>query len=136
MKTLAILILISSFISCKSSIPENIIPPKKMQAVLWDVMQADELAEYYTSSDSTFKGLARHVDYYQKVFAIHKITKNDFTSSLKYYQEHPASLKPILDSLQQFGQTLEAKDSLSKKPVAPLISDSAKRKLHLKPRGI
>ena len=136
MKKLAILIPFIVAISCKSSIPKDILPPKKMQAVLWDVMQADEVAEYYASSDSTFKGLARHVNYYQTIFAIHRITKNDFTRSLKYYQDHPANLKPILDSLQQFGQALEAKDSVSKKPLAPPINDSIKRKLHLKPRGI
>jgi hypothetical protein len=136
MKKLGILILLSCFVSCKSSIPKDVLPPKKMQAVLWDVLQADEVADYYASRDSTFKGLAKHVDYYQKVFAIHKITKDDFARSLKYYQDHPASLKIVLDSLQQFGQSLQAKDSLSKKPATPVINDSIKRKLQLKPHRL
>lgn len=133
--------------SCKSSIPSDVLPPKKMQAVLWDVMQADALAEYYAMSDSTFTRLSKHIDYYQKVFANHKINKEDFTKSLAYYESHPSSLKPILDSLQSFGQRLQNADTLKKS--APVLIDSnlkksrppvffdttlKKRRLPIKPR--
>lgn len=110
------------------------LPPKKMQAVLWDVMQADEMAEYYSQKDSSFKELSKHADYYQKVFAIHKISKSDFARSMKYYQDHPASLKPILDSLQSFGQRSQDNDSLQKKQSVPLHKDTTKRKLHINSR--
>jgi hypothetical protein len=102
-----------------------------MQAILWDVMQADEMADYYSSKDSTFKDLSRHVDFYQKIFAIHNITKLDFKKSLNYYQNHPARLKPIFDSLQRFAQNLQSIDSFKKKPDIPINKDSSKRKLHV-----
>lgn len=123
MRSLRILIFTVIIFSCKSSIPKDILPPKKMQAVLWDVMQADEMAEYYSAKDSTYRELSRHTDYYQKVFSIHKITKDDFTKSLAYYENHPAILKTVLDSLKSFGERMQKADSLkSKTPV-----DSAKR---------
>lgn len=131
MRNPLILVLFSLLFSCKSSVPKDILPPKKMQAVLWDVMQADELAEYYSSRDSAFKGPARHIDYYQKIFAIHKISKDDFAKSLNYYQNHPASLKSILDSLQRFEQRLQGTDSVNKKPNKPLGNDSVRRKLRI-----
>jgi hypothetical protein len=132
MKRLGIILLIVCTFSCKSSAPKDVLSPQKMQAVLWDVMQADEMAEYYSTSDSTFKELPKHVDYYQKVFMIHKISKEDFTRSLLYYQNHPSELKPILDSMQRFGQRLQDKDSLAKKPYNPIGNDTTKRKLHMK----
>ena len=124
------------FLSCKSSVPKDVLPPKKMQAVLWDVMQADETAEYYSSSDSSFRELPKHVDYYEKIFAIHKITRKDFTRSLSYYQNHPASLKSILDSLQRFGERLQSSDSLNKKLHNSIGNDTPKRKPHINGRPI
>ena len=128
MKHLLFIIVISWFCSCKSAVPKDILPPSKMQAVLWDLMQADEMADYYLPSDSSFKGLSKHVDYYNKVFAMHRVSKDVFTKSLKYYQDHPANLKPVLDSLQHYGQTLQQNDSLYGQHRGPIIKDSAKRK--------
>jgi hypothetical protein len=129
MKHLVFLFLIASFCSCKSSVPKDILPPKKMQAILWDIMQADELADYYSTSDSSFRSLSKHVDYYRKVFAVHQVSKDDFTRSLKYYQDHPANLKPVLDSLQHYEQALQEKDTVPKQYTKPIVADSVKRKL-------
>jgi hypothetical protein len=130
MRILSIFFLALLISSCKSSLPGDILPPKKMQAVLWDVMQADAMAEYYAAKDSTFTRLSKHIDYYQKVFVIHKISKEDFTRSLAYYENHPSSLKPILDSLQSFGQRLQNADTL-KKSTLPVFYDSNFKKRHL-----
>jgi hypothetical protein len=130
MKILFIFFLVLLISSCKSSVPDDVLPPKKMQAVLWDVMQADAMAEYYAARDSTFTSLSKHSDYYQKVFVIHKISKEDFTRSLAYYENHPSSLKPILDSLQSFGQRLQKADTI-KKSSPPVFYDSNFKKRHL-----
>jgi hypothetical protein len=129
MKSLRILVFTVCFFSCKSPVPNDVLPPKKMQAVLWDVMQADEMAEYYSSKDSTYHSLSKHADYYQKVFSIHKISKKDFTRSLDYYENHPASLKTILDSLQKFGERLQKRDTLNKNQYGQKSRDSSKKKL-------
>jgi hypothetical protein len=129
MRSLRILIFTVCFFSCTSSVPKDVLPPKKMQTVLWDVMQADEMAEYYSVKDSTFHGLAKHADYYQKVFSIHKVSKEDFTRSLRYYENHPAALKTILDSLQKFGERLQKRDTLNKNQYGQANRDSSKKKL-------
>jgi hypothetical protein len=126
MKVFGILFCIAFLFSCKSSVPKNVLPPKKMQAVLWDVMQADEMAEYYSGKDSSFHGLQKHVDYYLEIFSIYKITKQDFTRSLLYYENHPAAFKTILDSLQSFGERLQKADTL-KKP-DKIVADTAVKK--------
>jgi hypothetical protein len=127
MRSLRILIFCVCIFSCKSSIPKDVLPPKKMQAVLWDVMQADEMAEYYSAKDSSFRELSKHADYYQKIFSIHKISKGDFTKSLAYYENHPASFKLILDSLQSFGERLQRADSLKKAKIPAIIDSTAKK---------
>ena len=120
-------------VSCRPTVPKNILPPAKMKLVLWDVMQVDELAEY--NPDSSLRNLSKHVDYYQKVFAIHKISKEDFKRSLVYYENHPASFKTILDSLQSYGERLQHADSL-KRFSPPHQMDSALKKragIHIRP---
>jgi hypothetical protein len=129
MKFFGILFVLAVILSCKSSTPKEVLPPKKMQAVLWDVMQADEMAEYYSGKDSSFRGLDKHTGYYQKIFSLHKITKEDFTKSLSYYENHPSALKSILDSLQSFGERLQRADSL-KHPNHPV--DTARKTRFLK----
>lgn len=135
MKKLPVLFLAVLIFSCKSSVPGDVLPPKKMQAVLWDVMQADAMAENYAATDSTFRGLSKHVDYYQKIFAIHKISKEEFTKSLLYYENHPSRLKPILDSVQSFAQRLDQSDTVVR-PHSPVTIDSnfKKRLLPIKRR--
>jgi len=132
MKKLLVLGVFISALSCNSSMPKDILSAKKMQDILWDMMQADEMAEYYSTRDSSFTMVAKHVDYYQRIFEIHKISKERFTKSLKYYKDHPARLKPIFDSLQRFAQRSQNTDTLNKKTANPLSIDSSKRKLHVR----
>lgn len=127
MKSPNILFVVFFMLSCNSSVPEDVLPPNKMQSVLWDMMQADELTDYYVIKDSSYRGLAKHADYYQKIFAFHKISKQDFTRSISYYENNPVKLKAILDSLQKFGERLQKADSTRKADV-PVITDSSIRK--------
>jgi hypothetical protein len=92
-------------------------------------MQADEMAEYYVAKDSTFRILSKHIDYYQKVFAIHKITKDEFTKSLAYYENHPSRLNPVLDSLQSFGQRLDRADTVEGPRPVVTVDSSFKERL-------
>jgi hypothetical protein len=87
--------------SQSGSIPANVLPPAQMQNVLWDMMLADETADYYIQKDSSINALAKHAEWYQPVFQIHKISKEDFKRSLRFYESRPDLLKPIFDSLQK-----------------------------------
>ena len=103
-KYIVLVAFIGSIIGCnsKEQIPKNIIPPTKMTYVLWDVMKADELANYYRIKDSTWSGIGKHEQLYKTVYQVHHITKEDFRRSMDYYDGHPDLLKPILDSIQKY----------------------------------
>jgi hypothetical protein len=109
--------------ACTSSVPKDVLPPSKMRSVLWDVMQADELAGFRTAKDSTYASLAKHAAYYDAIFKIHKIDKERFDKSLTYYENHPAAFKIIFDSLQSLAERRLRPDSI-KKPKKPVIADS------------
>ena len=87
--------------SGQTSVPSDVLPPEDMQSVLWDVMLADEVAEFYLQKDSTLMPLTEHTSLYQKVFQLHKISKEMFDKSISFYEHRPDLLQPILDSLQK-----------------------------------
>lgn len=72
-----------------------------MEAVLYDVITADELADFSVMQDSTFRLLSKRTSIYDSIFQAHSITKEGFKKSLKFYQGRPDLLKTILDSLQR-----------------------------------
>lgn len=99
----AILFVVCWLLSCTQagSVTTNVLSPAEMQNVLWDMMLADETADYYVQKDSSVSVLQRHVDWYQPVFQVHHLSKEDFKRSLRFYEGRPDLLKPIFDSLQK-----------------------------------
>ena len=106
----------------KDSIPATILPPKKMQLILWDIMRADQfLNDYVINKDTSLKKIPESLKYYQQIFAIHKISKEQFQHSFSFYQSHPALLKVLMDSISNFvSDTLKQpakRDTVSVNPV-------------------
>lgn len=90
------------FSSCiNNKIPDDVLPTKKMEAVFWDMLRADELADTQVQKDTIKNVFGQYKLQYNKVFAHHKVTKEQFQKSLKYYEAHPNLLRPIFDSLQK-----------------------------------
>ncbi len=88
--------------ACKSKRNNNVLPPDKMEALLWDMMRADKfLADYVLNKDTTKKIDPESVKLYQQIFAIHKVTGDQFQRSFTYYKEHPDQLRAIMDSLSK-----------------------------------
>jgi hypothetical protein len=86
----------------KNSIPNGVLPQKKMQAVLWDMMRADQfLMANVLSKDSSLNKVTESLKYYQQIFAIHKTTREEFEKSFSFYKDHPALFKIIMDSLSR-----------------------------------
>ena len=83
----------------KGKTPDSIIPPKKMEAVFWDIFRADELANQLKTSDSVKTALQHHAELYDQVFKLHNTSKEEFRKSFNYYQSRPDLLKPMLESL-------------------------------------
>lgn len=102
------------FCSCSnnSSVPKGVLPPKKMEAVLYDAILADEWVGFASLQDSTFRPFSKSTALYDSILHIHDITKETFQKSFQFYQQHPDILKEILESLRQKTDT-----TLNKKPL-------------------
>ncbi len=98
-------VLLLMLLACNNNnLPKGILKPEKMQQVLFNVMQADELVNVKFTADTSLNRLSESVELYQNVFKIHRISADDFKRSFTFYQNHPEQLKPILDSLQKTTQ--------------------------------
>ena len=99
-KRIALLSLLFLF-SCgnKQAIPSGILKPAVMQKVMWDVLRADAFAFDFIKRDSTKKPEVENVLLQQQVFAIHKVSKEEFYKSYNYYKVHPDLMQPLLDSM-------------------------------------
>ncbi len=110
-------------ISCsdKNNIPEGVLSPKKMQAVLTDILVADVLNNERILKDTSLKLPAEDASYFLKIFQLHNTTRNEFSRSYNFYLKRPDLLKVITDSvssdISRRNQNLNKKiDSLKKRP--------------------
>lgn len=85
--------------SGKNNVPPEIIQPKKMQLVLWDVIKAQELSGVMARKDSSINEIEETKSLTQKVYEIHNITSGDFDKSYLWYTEHPELMRTIFDSM-------------------------------------
>jgi len=99
-----LLVCLSAFvwflISCtdKDKIPAGVLPKEKMQKVLWDVIQAERFRETFMR-DSSKDLKAETFKLYAQVFEIHKVTKDEFVKSYKFYMSRPDIARDMFDSL-------------------------------------
>lgn len=103
--------------SCSTEkVPKDILPPEEMQAILYDVIRADELVDFSAFQDSTYRKFSKRAALYDSVLTLHKISKENFQKSFQYYQGRPDLLRTMLDSLQSKVQ-IPADTSRKVKPV-------------------
>jgi hypothetical protein len=81
----------------------RILSKEEMGKVTWDIM----LTEDYLNN--TFRDSLKEVNkerlvLYLKVFQLHKISKEDYNYSLKYYSSKPDQMKDIFDTLSVRGR--------------------------------
>ncbi|MEP7256514.1 MAG: DUF4296 domain-containing protein [Ferruginibacter sp.] len=79
--------------------PAGILKPDKMQTVLWDIIKADAFTAEIIRKDPLKNVTKENLKLQQEIFAIHKITKDNFYKSYDYYKENPGQLKVIMDSM-------------------------------------
>lgn len=98
------------FCACtdRNAVPSGIIRPDSMQVILKDVITADHFASEYVLKDSLRKdSVRRNVklearQLYETVFALHKITRDEFRKSMDFYYSRPDMLKNMFDSLSAY----------------------------------
>lgn len=105
-------------LSCKDkfAVPKGIIPLKKMEKIMWDVVRADMMVNYYSARDTAYNKTLNSTTLYQQIFKIHNISKQEFEKSVNYYQSRPDLLQPVFDTLYSKASTPElvpvAKDTV------------------------
>jgi len=97
----------------KDKVPSDVIQPKKMKSVLWDIMRAQTLANEIARKDSTINAASETKILSQKVFKIHQTDSVNFNKSYNWYVKHPDVLKIIFDSL--YVQKQRENDTLVRK---------------------
>lgn len=88
------LILLFSLLSCEVKVPENIIPPEKMEAFLYDYHLVQSMNGQYSSDEY------REKLFYSYIFKKHNIEKLHFDSSMMWYNRYPKHLKRIYENLE------------------------------------
>lgn len=97
---LSIVLLIILIISCaKKEKRPGVLPEKKMRAVMWDLIRADQYLSDYLLKDSAISKNDQSIRLYEEIFQLHHITKDQFKKSLNYYSSQPDLFRPLLDSL-------------------------------------
>jgi len=72
---------------------------------MWHLMQADELALYKKSQDTSFKLIDSSKAWYQVAYKENGVDETSFKRSMQFYESHPDLLQVIIDSLQHKAQT-------------------------------
>ena len=89
--------------SCTGDMPKNVMPIDTMKFVMYDVLSAQEMAQLIVDAKDTTATKNKTFELYQQVFAIHKITREDFDRSFKFYEAHPDKIKILFDSVTAYG---------------------------------
>jgi Domain of unknown function (DUF4296) len=110
----------------KNRIPSNVLSPAKMQAVLWDMMRADQfLTDYVFARDTSKNKEKESIRMYEQIFVFHKINKEEFTKSFAFYRSHPLHLQVIMDSISkrkgEAPSNIVTTDTAPTLPVSPLL---------------
>jgi hypothetical protein len=87
--------------SAKQEIPKDILSQEKMEAVLWDMMRADDFVSIFERKDSTRTTKDKSTSLYQEVFRIHQTDRSQFEKSVNFYNLHPDLFKTVVDSLEK-----------------------------------
>ena len=101
-RSLPAILLVFIVLSCsgKNKIPKGVLSQPQMEAVLWDMISADEfVAGYVLPKDPSINKKEKSIKLYDEIYRIHKINKEQFEKSLSFYQSHPSLLMDVLDSI-------------------------------------
>ncbi len=97
--------------ACKSK--KKVIEIPKMKLIMWDMVTADALVQQQFALDSIIDSTKKNVGYYNKIFALNNVSKEEYFDSYNYYTQHPNEMKILLDSLAAFG--VRMRDSATNK---------------------
>lgn len=135
------LFLLLFIFSCASrhEIPPDILPRPKMQAILLDMLRADEFVLNFERKDTTRSVKDKSILLYEEIFRIHQTTKSQFEKSITFYSQHPDLFKIVLDSVEKQkpaiiseSYRLHTGDSFRTKKPVPLAPNRSKDSAQVK----
>ena len=95
-----LIILTSIFFSCShNKIPDGVLKPEKMQAVFWDILQADIFTNEFFNKDSARDLKKQNARLQLLIFKKHGIAQEQFYKSYKYYLDHANVMKDMIDTM-------------------------------------
>ena len=100
MRIISVFILVVLIISCtKNKIPDGILKPEKMQAVYWDVLQADVFTKEFVAKDSSLDSKRENARLQLAIFKKHGTDREQFYRSYEYYLDHSNLMKDMVDTM-------------------------------------
>ena len=100
-----LLLLSCILLACSNAEKTNkLIDMKTMQTVVWQLMQVDEYYTRISVVDSTWKANKKNVEFYQQIFDLNKVDRNDFYHTIEYLQKHPIEFKKLMDSVNELSK--------------------------------
>lgn len=89
-------------------VPSAVLPPDKMQAVVQDLMRADQfVVSFALPKDSTLQKDVEKIKWYNRVLRIHNISEQQFKESFRYYQTRPDLMAEIMDSIARNEEAID-----------------------------
>lgn len=124
MKLIAVIILVVCLAGCgdKDGLPSGILKKEKMQALLWDFIQAESYTTLIIKKDSLKNAAIENAKLQQQIFAINNVSKEEFYNSYDYYSRHAELMRPMLDSISSKGEREKYTRLYQKEPVDTKIS--------------
>ncbi len=104
-----ILFVVVLLVACNSRLPKNVLPVNTMKVVMFDMLKADEWYARKLAGDTLMLRMKDDIPLYEQVFAVHKLTKQQFFDSYHYYEAHPVAYKELVDSLESYANNQKLK---------------------------
>jgi hypothetical protein len=102
-------------------VPSGILKPDKMQAVMWDVLQADVFASEYIRVDSSKNILHENIRLQKKIFSLHQTSREQYYKSYEFYKTKPELMRVMLDTL---AARVNRNRNRPQNPISPVRSDN------------
>jgi hypothetical protein len=100
MRPFIFIFLLSTLVSCsKKKAPGDILPPDKMEQVLWEQMKADAFTKEFIARDSSKDPVKENLILQEKIFQKYHTNRESFYKSYEWYLAHDEQMKDILDSV-------------------------------------
>jgi hypothetical protein len=94
-----LLFIVPFIYSCKNDKPKGLLSEKKMKAVFADIMKVEAYTKNFIEKDSQKNALLENTKMQLQIFALHKVTKEEFYESYDYYVSDVKKIQPLMDSV-------------------------------------